>query len=245
MSIAKHSLSLSLENKKWFQYVSFDGRESLNEESSISLKTLWGLSTLSFGVELLFALGVVTLSAFALYYPNELPPLIAFIGLVLSFLLLFVSKRILTFMKYGRRKPNEVTLSKSSITIAGTGFRQVQKKAVTFNREDIKEIIVSYTYREKHYKSTKALVDVSRTGARLMCIEIVTLDGKRFSLDGMRIAYYNLLYLLIFFDYPLQYIRTGAGGMRVASILLVRVLSLAAFGNAVIFSLSKIPNPFS
>lgn len=244
MSIAKHSLSLSLDNKKWFKYASFKERDSLTEQSCVSLKTLWGLSTLSFGMELLFALLVLVLAAWALYYPYEVKPLIALIGLLSCFLIIFFTKRILIFAKYGRRKSNEIVISKDSITIAGTGLRKTQKGSVTINRSDIKEVIVSYTYRDKRHRHTRDLIHISRNGARLMCMEVVTADGQHYVLDGMRIAYYNLLYLLIFFDYPLQYIRSASGGMQVIFILLIRGFSLAAFGNAIIFTLSKMPNPF-
>ncbi len=231
-SLAKHSLELDLNDKTWFKYTAFEGKSSLQVDSVTSLKSLPALAMLSGLAEVVFALLVFAIALSSLYLEESFPPLIAFLICLGSFLTVFITKRLLTFKKYGFGAKRLITVSQNQLQVAELAKKAKRGGNATIAKEDISEIIFNYTFLRKH-KRTLGQAMIKKTAVLHTC-EIQLTSGEVIALDPIRVGLFNVLYLLVFHRYPLSYRNTSAGGMGSSSIIVLRLLALGAIGNALI-----------
>ena len=123
-SMAKHSLELDLNDKKWFRYAAFKEKSSLTEESITELESLPGLATLSGGTEVFFALMVCAISLSSFYLVDAFNPWLAFLVCLTSFLVVFITKRIMTYKKYGFGSKWAMSISKDELKIDKLTFKE-------------------------------------------------------------------------------------------------------------------------
>ncbi|MCG7540416.1 MULTISPECIES: hypothetical protein [unclassified Pseudoalteromonas] len=222
MSLAKHTLDLSLTDKVWFKYVTLKNKNELNDNSQVSLKSIAALGMLSGGTEFLFALLVFALAVTASFIDGEYPRYIAFPACLIAFLIIFFTKRAMLYKKFGFGSQWVMDVSKNQLTISPKAIKTKVTGTQKIAREDITEITFHYLLL-KDRKGGRI-----KTTANLCFAEILLKDGTKVELNGTRVGFFDLLYLLIFFDYPLVYRNTSAGGSSDIAIILLRLLSLSA-----------------
>ncbi|WOC27231.1 hypothetical protein LY624_04915 [Pseudoalteromonas sp. N1230-9] len=228
-SMAKHSLELDLNDKNWFRYAAFKGKSSLTEDSITELETLPGLAVLSGRAEVLFAFMVFAISLSAFYLKDAVLPWLAFLICLGSFLAVFITKRIMTYKKYGFGFKWAMSISKNELKIDKLTFKKHTNRTVTIARDDIAEVIFNYTMDLKHRRK---FGEAHRRLPSLHVCEIHLKNGDTLEIDGMRVGLFNVLYLMVFHDYPLSFRGTLAGGAGNVSILLLRMCALSAIASS-------------
>jgi len=230
-SMARHALDIDLDDKTWFRYAAFDGKSSLRESSVTKLDSLPALALLSGGAETCFAFLMFAIWIFSYYLQANVAPLLAFMIVFGSALFVFIAKRIAIYRKYGFGSQWVMTVSKEKLEVAKLAQKNKKAKALTINKCDISEIVFNYTM-DKKYKH-KVGGGVVKNSARVHACEIHLKNGELIDIDGMRVGLFNLLYLLVFHEYPLVYRYCLSGGAGGAMILVLRLLSLSAVASAV------------
>ncbi|WP_252094648.1 hypothetical protein [Pseudoalteromonas sp. SCSIO 43201] len=222
MSLAKHTLDLSLTDKVWFKYVSLKNKNELTDKSQVSLNSIAALGMLSGRAEFLFALLVFALAITASVVDGAYPRYIAFPACLFAFLIIFFTKRVMLYKKFGFGSQWVMDVSKEQLTISPQAIKGRASGTQKIARENISEVVFHYLLL-KDKKSGKL-----KTTANLCFAEILLKDGTKVELNGTRIGLFDLLYLMVFFDYPLVYRNTSAGGSSDIAIILLRLLSLSA-----------------
>ena len=237
-SIAKHSLDLDLTDKDWFRYASFQGKSSLQADSVTRLQSLPALAVLSGWAEVFFALLVMAIALSSLYLVEHYPRGIAFLICLGSFLTVFIIKRLVTIKNYGFGSKKVMTISQNHIKIEELAKKVKKGGSELVNKSDISEVVFNYTYIRKNKHRVGGVAN--KTRAVLHTCDIHLNDGKTISLDSMRVGLFNVLYLLVFHQYPLKFRNTSAGGIGTMSIILLRLFALGAIGNALILLGNKL-----
>ncbi|MEM0515253.1 hypothetical protein WCN91_07390 [Pseudoalteromonas sp. YIC-827] len=191
-------MKLELTDPVWFSYVHFKGQKGLSPHSVIKLPLLRLLATLSPKKEWLFALMVLALAPLPFILEPHFGPrgfvFIYFPALVGVLML----KRIVFWRTFGADKKKLLTLSAEQIEISPLACAQLSEKAV-LSRQQIAKVKVCYTLTHDH--------DVGSSGARASVnqITLVLENQSEYKLDGYRLGLANVLYLLVYFDYPLEF----------------------------------------
>ena len=228
-SMAKHSLELDLNDKKWFRYAAFKGKSSLTEDSLTELESLPGLATLSGWAEVIFALMVCAISLSSFYLVDAVKPWLAFLICLTSFLLVFTTKRIMTYKKYGFGSKWAMSISKDELKVDKLTFKKHQNRPITIAKNEIAEVLFHYTMdlkRKRKFGEPRIRLPT------LHVCEIHLKSGDTHEIDGMRVGLFNVLYLMVFHGYPLSFKGTFAGGAGNALILLLRMFALTAIASA-------------
>ena len=228
-SMAKHSLELDLNDKKWFRYAAFKGKSSLTEESITDLEPLSGLAMLSGWTEVFFALMVSAISLSSFYLEDVVKPWLAFLICLTSFLLVFITKRVMTYKKYGFGSKWAMSISKDELKVDKLTFKKHQNRPITIAKNEIAEVLFHYTMdlkRKRKFGEPRVRLPT------LQVCEIYLKNGDTHEIDGMRVGLFNVLYLMVFHGYPLSFKGTFAGGAGYALILLLRMFALSAIASA-------------
>ncbi|MCF2846695.1 hypothetical protein NH514_05915 [Pseudoalteromonas sp. ACER1] len=228
-SMAKHSLELDLNDKKWFRYAAFKGKSSLTEDSLTELESLPGLATLSGWAEVIFALMVCAISLSSFYLVDAVKPWLAFLICLTSFLLVFITKRIMTYKKYGFGSKWAMSISKDELKVDKLTFKKHQNRPITIAKNEIAEVLFHYTMdlkRKRKFGEPRIRLPT------LHVCEIHLKNGDTHEIDGMRVGLFNVLYLMVFHGYPLSFKGTFAGGAGNVLILLLRMFALSAIASA-------------
>ena len=135
----------------------------------------------------------------------------------------------MTYKKYGFGFKWAMSISKNELKIDKLTFKKHTNRTVTIARDDIAEVIFNYTmdlkYRRKFGEAHRRLPS-------LHVCEIHLKNGDTLEIDGMRVGLFNVLYLMVFHDYPLSFRGTLAGGAGNVSILLLRMFALSAIASS-------------
>lgn len=194
--------SLTLDDRHWFKDVYFKGKQNLNINSDITLRiiTLFyplgaakqGL--LSLGLLLCGALPFITPSAIANYpdFPDVPLAVVIFNVLVIPAHLLL--RRYLIKGQYGLAdsqylKVNQRRIALSSLIRDGA-LPQVGHQEV--DKYNISEISVEYGAKRRRY--------------HVHAIQIRLTTGETITLKNVYYPLKHLLYLMVYFDYPIKFV---------------------------------------
>ena len=231
-SLAKHRLELVLDDKTWFRFVSLKDISSLHKNSVTHIKSMPALGVLSGGVEFTFAFLVYGLALSSLLLQNSLAPHLALLVCFIGFLVIFITKRVLIYKKFGFGTKWMMTVSNEFLEINPLARKDKIGSTLTLSKDEITDITFNYTLDKKYVRNKGERV--LKKSASLHACEISLKNGDVIALDVMRIGFFDLLYLLVFHQYPLTYRNTVAGGASGIAIILVRLTSLAAIGCALV-----------
>jgi len=231
-SIAKHRLELALNDKTWFRFVSLKDTSSLQENSVTHIKSMPALGVLSGGVEFTFAFLMYGLALSSFLLQSTFAPHLALLVCFIGFLVIFIIKRVLIYKKFGFGAKWMMTVSNEFLEINPLAKKTKIGSTLTLAKDEITDVTFNYTL-EKKYVLTKG-ERVLKKSANLHACEISLKNGDVIVLDGMRIGFFDLLYLLIFHQYPLSYRNTAAGGASGIAVILLRLTSLVAIGCALV-----------
>lgn len=211
----------SLDDKKWFKNVYFKEQDTLCPTSEIKLPLLRLLCHLSFPIELLFTVALITLSLVAglwLVDSYSLAGLVVYLPLLISTLLL---KRILIWRKFGLSSKNVMTISKEKIEVYPF-INDSLKQSRLFKRDEIESVLFNYNFIT-HMSDTKIQVNTALNRA---FINLKT--GENIELNVNRVGLFNVLYLLYYFDYRLIYKKSFEGGGSSIGYIFLRVSGILA-----------------
>ncbi len=229
-SLAKHSLDLDLNDDIWFRYVHIKHKAPPHTNSTTDLKSIPAIALLSTPMELLCSLFVFATALSSFVLMEWISPLAAFSTCFALFLFVFILKRVLIFKKYGFGSRWVMSVSSDTLKVAETAKKAKVGGITEINRDDIREIIFNYTIL-KNRKGYGSRAWIRKT-AQLHACEVHLNNGDMIELDGNRIGFFDLLYVLIFHGYPLSYRGTSAGGVTQIGLILLRLMSLSAIGCA-------------
>ena len=212
----------SLDDKKWFENVHFKGLDTLSPTSEIKLPLLRLLCHLSFKVELLFTVALITLSLVAglwLVDSYSLASLVVYLPLLIGTLLL---KRILIWRKFGFSSKEVMTISKEKIKV-NPSVNDSLKQSMLIKRDDVEAILFNYNLIN-HVSETHQV----QVNAALNRAFIKLKTGEEIELNVNRVGLFNVLYLLFYFDYPLIYKKSFEGGGSSLGYLFLRLSGILA-----------------
>jgi hypothetical protein len=211
----------SLDDKKWFKNVHFKEQDILSSTSEIKLPLLRLLCHLSFPIELLFTVALISLSLVAglwLVDSYSLAGLVVYLPLLIGTLLF---KRILIWRKFGLSSKNVMTISKEKIEVYPF-INDSLKQSRLFKRDEIESILFNYNFIT-HVSDTKIQVNAALNRA---FINLKT--GENIELNVNRVGLFNVLFLLYYFDYPLIYKKSFEGGGSSIGYIFLRVSGIVA-----------------
>ncbi|UTV97839.1 hypothetical protein KDW99_11055 [Marinomonas rhizomae] len=211
----------SLGDKKWFENVHFKEQDTLSSTSEIKLPLLRLLCHLSFLIELLFTVALITLSLVAALWLVDsygVAGLVVYLPLLIGTLLL---KRILIWRKFGFSSKHVMTISKEKIEV-NPFINDSLKQSRLFKRDDIESVLFNYNLIN-HVSDTQTQVNAALNRA---FIKLKT--GENIDLNVNRVGLFNVLYLLYHFDYPLIYKKSFDGGGSSVGYLFLRVSGVLA-----------------
>lgn len=211
----------SLDDKKWFKNVYFKEQDTLCPTSEIKLPLLRLLCHLSFPIELLFTVALITLSLVAglwLVDSYSLAGLVVYLPLLIGTLLL---KRILIWRKFGLSSKNVMTISKEKIEVYPF-INDSLKQSRLFKRDEIESVLFNYNFIT-HVSDTQIQVNTALNRA---FINLKT--GENIELNVNRVGLFNVLYLLYYFDYRLIYKKSFEGGGSSIGYIFLRVSGILA-----------------
>ncbi|MCK8106543.1 hypothetical protein MTF64_06605 [Pseudoalteromonas sp. 2CM41L] len=211
----------SLNDKKWFKNVHFKEQDTLSPTSEIKLPLLRLLCHLSYPIEILFAVALISLSLVAglwLVDSYSLAGLVVYLPLLIGTLLL---KRILIWRKFGLSSKNVMTISKEKIEVYPF-INDSLKQSRLFKRDEIESVLFNYNFIT-HVSDTQIQVNAALNRA---FINLKT--GENIELNVNRVGLFNVLYLLYYFDYPLIYKKSFEGGGSSIGYLFLRVSGILA-----------------
>ncbi|WP_165726209.1 hypothetical protein [Pseudoalteromonas sp. SA25] len=211
----------SLEDKKWFKNVHFKEQDTLSPTSEIKLPLLRLLCHLSFPIELLFTVALITLSLVAglwLVDSYSLASLVVYLPLLIGTLFL---KRILIWRKFGFSSKEVMTISKEQIKV-NPFVNDSLKQSRLLKRDHIESVIFNYNLSNQ-VSDTQTQVNTALNRA---FIKLKT--GEKIELNVNRVGLFNVLYLLYYFDYPLIYKKSFEGGGSSIGYLFLRVSGILA-----------------
>lgn len=211
----------SLDDKKWFKNVHFKEQDTLSPTSEIKLPLLRLLCHLSFPIELLFTVALITLSLVAglwLVDSYSLASLVVYLPLLIGTLFL---KRILIWRKFGFSSKEVMTISKEQIKV-NPFVNDSLKQSRLLKRDHIESVIFNYNLSNQ-VSDTQTQVNTALNRA---FIKLKT--GEKIELNVNRVGLFNVLYLLYYFDYPLIYKKSFEGGGSSIGYLFLRVSGILA-----------------
>ena len=219
--MTKNEQQTSLGDKKWFENVHFKEQDTLSPTSEIKLPLLRLLCHLSYPIEILFAVVLITLSLVAglwLVDSYSLAGLVVYLPLLIGPLLL---KRILIWRKFGLSSKNVMIISKEKIEVYPF-INDSLKHSRLFKRDEIESVLFNYNFIT-HVSDTQIKVNAALNRA---FINLKT--GENIELNVNRVGLFNVLYLLYYFDYPLIYKKSFEGGGSSIGYLFLRVSGILA-----------------
>ncbi|MBE3674035.1 hypothetical protein [Pseudoalteromonas distincta] len=211
----------SLDDKKWFKNVHFKEQDTLSPTSEIKLPLLRLLCHLSFPIELLFTVALITLSLVAglwLVDSYSSASLVVYLPLLIGTLFL---KRIFIWRKFGFSSKEVMTISKEQIKV-NTFINDSLKQSRLFKRDEIESVLFNYNFIN-HVSDTQIQVNAALNRA---FVKLKT--GENIELNVNRVGLFNVLYLLYYFDYPLIYKKSFEGGGSSIGYLFLRVSGILA-----------------
>ncbi|MDC3211221.1 hypothetical protein NQU47_01465 [Pseudoalteromonas distincta] len=211
----------SLDDKKWFKNVHFKEQDTLSPTSEIKLPLLRLLCHLSFPIELLFTVALITLSLVAglwLVDSYSSASLVVYLPLLIGTLFL---KRILIWRKFGLSSKHVMTISKEEIEV-NPFINDSLKQSRLFKRDEIESVLFNYNFIN-HVSDTQIQVNAALNRA---FVKLKT--GENIELNVNRVGLFNVLYLLYYFDYPLVYKKSFEGGGSSIGYLFLRVSGILA-----------------
>lgn len=221
LTMTNNEQPTSLNDKKWFENVHFKEQDTLSPTSEINLPLLRLLCHLSFPIELLFTVALITLSLLAglwLVDSYSLAGLVVYLPLLIGTLLL---KRIFIWRKFGFSSKNVMTISKDKIEVYPF-INDSLKQSRLFKRDEIESVLFNYNFIT-HVSDTQIQVNAALNRA---FINLKT--GENIELNVNRVGLFNVLYLLYYFDYPLIYKKSFEGGGSSLSFLFLRLSGILA-----------------
>ncbi|MCG9722173.1 hypothetical protein [Shewanella sp. Isolate7] len=184
---------LALDDTPWFGTTDFKGKNQLSRDSDIHLKSSRLLYPLPLPLEILFFIGPLTLATLPFINPSLMLPeawLMLNVGTIISYLLL---KKLFINSIYGRAKAHVCQINAERLCIPGSRLIDIKAGPVEIQRRDIKEIGVRFWPSTRDLRTT---YDVSEL--------IITLQsGQSICLKSLYFPIKPLLYLLVYFDYPI------------------------------------------
>ena len=211
-----------LDDKKWFENVYFKEQDTLSPTSEIKLPLLRLLCHLSFPIEILFAVVLITLSLVAglwLVDSYSLASLVVYLPLLIGTLLL---KLILIWRKFGFSSKEVMTISKEKIKV-NPSVNDSLKQSMLIKRDDVEAILFNYNFIN-HVSETHHV----QVNAALNRAFIKLKTGEEIELNVNRVGLFNVLYLLFYFDYPLIYKKSFEGGGSSIGYIFLRVSGILA-----------------
>ena len=211
----------TLDDKKWFENVHFKEQDTLCSTSEIKLPLLRLLCHLSFPIELLFTVALISLSLVAglwLVDSYGLASLVVYLPLLIGTLFL---KRILIWRKFGFSSKHVMTISKDKIEV-NPFINDSLKQSRLFKRDEIESVLFNYSFIT-HVSDTQIQVNAALNRA---FINLKT--GENIELNVNRVGLFNVLYLLYYFDYPLIYKKSFEGGGSSIGYIFLRVSGIVA-----------------
>ncbi len=221
LTMTNNEQPTSLEDKKWFKNVHFKEQDTLSPTSEIKLPLLRLLCHLSFPIELLFTVALITLSLVAglwLVDSYSLASLVVYLPLLIGTLFL---KRILIWRKFGFSSKEVMTISKEQIKV-NPFVNDSLKQSRLLKRDHIESVIFNYNLSNQ-VSDTQTQVNTALNRA---FIKLKT--GEKIELNVNRVGLFNVLYLLYYFDYPLIYKKSFEGGGSSIGYLFLRVSGILA-----------------
>lgn len=228
--INKQTLNLELSDKRWFKRVNFDGRHQLSNDGSFQIRPLLGVQTLSSLAEFVFAMLVCALALFSLFLAENYLPFNALVITLSLFLFIFLIKRCALIRKFGFAVKNTAEISNNQIVIKKGAMKNRQDVFVMFGKDDIQEIVVNYTIKGQGKKADKAQIHQ---------LKLIQNNGDEVALDGQRVCFYNILYLLVYFKYPVKYVNMAVDAAGTMTSIFLRLISLGALGIGIVYIASK------
>ncbi|QYK13553.1 hypothetical protein K0I63_03285 [Shewanella rhizosphaerae] len=184
---------LPLDDTPWFGTTNFKGKNQLTSDSDVRLKSSRLLYPLPLPLEILFFIGPLTLAILPFINPSLMLPeawLMLNIGAIISYLLL---KKLFINSIYGRAKAHVCQINAERVCIPGSPLIDIKAGPLEMQRRDIKEIGVRYWPSTRDLRTT---YDVSE-------LIITVQSGKSICLKSLYFPIKPLLYLLVYFDYPI------------------------------------------
>lgn len=211
-----------LDDKKWFENTHFKEQGNLSPSSEIKIPLLRLLCHLSFKVELLFTVALITLSLLAAFWLVDRYGLAGFFVVYLPLLIgTLLLKRILIWRKFGFSSKEVMTISKEQIKV-NPSVNDSLKQSSLIKRDDVEAILFNYNFIN-HVSDTQIQVNAALNRA---FIKLKT--GEEIELNVNRVGLFNVLYLLYYFDYPLIYKKSFEGGGSSLSFLFLRLSGILA-----------------
>jgi len=221
LNMTNNEQPTTLDDKKWFENVHFKEQDTLSSTSEIKLPLLRLLCHLSFPIELLFTVALISLSLVAglwLVDSYSLAGLVVYLPLLIGTLLL---KRILIWRKFGLSSKNVMTISKEKIEVYPF-INDSLKQSRLFKRDEIESVLFNYNFIT-HVSDTQIQVNTALNRA---FINLKT--GENIELNVNRVGLFNVLYLLYYFDYRLIYKKSFEGGGSSIGYIFLRVSGILA-----------------
>ena len=213
----------SLDDKKWFENVHFKEQDTLSPTSEIKLPLLRLLCHLSFPIEILFAVVLITLSLLAAFWLVDRYGLAGFFVVYLPLLIgTLLLKRILIWRKFGFSSKEVMTISKEKIKV-NPSVNDSLKQSMLIKRDDVEAILFNYNLIN-HVSETHQV----QVNAALNRAFIKLKTGEEIELNVNRVGLFNVLYLLFYFDYPLIYKKSFEGGGSSLGYLFLRLSGILA-----------------
>lgn len=219
---------ITTDNKHWFKYTDFNGKNELCENSVIQLRVTKTFYPLPFWLELIFFVLLLAVSLFPLVNHYVAIVNIAFRDLTLVYLPIvpcyLVIRMLLVNLYYQTGSKLFVSVSNSALVLPANRLIGHKKGQLVLAKGDIKEIKVQYMQNTtSHSLSCRAL----QLTIESISNNVITLKVDYFPIQSM-------LYLLTYFGYPLSFERTHFGILKMARMfmLIIPVISVMAISGA-------------
>lgn len=202
---------LTINDAPWFDTTDFKGKNQLTKGSNISLKSSRLLYPLPLLLEVLFFIGPLTLSLLPFIEPKLMIPkawIALNIGAIVGYLIL---KKLCINIYYGAAKSNVCQINAKRLIIPGSRLIDTQSAPITIEHQAIKLINVHF------WPSTHDLRTTYDASELLITLQ----SGKTLCLKSIYFPIKPLLYLLVYFDYPLNLDKRRHSLIIVARCLLV------------------------
>jgi hypothetical protein len=184
---------LALDDTPWFGTTDFKGKNQLSQDSDIHLKSTRLLYPLPLLLEVPFFIGPLALALLPFIKPQLMFPeawLALNIGAILGYLIL---KKLFINSIYGRAKEHVCQINAKRLYIPGSRLIDAKAGSMEIQRLAIKQICVRF------WPSTRDL----RTTYEVSELIITLQSDKSICLKSLYFPIKPLLYLLVYFNYPI------------------------------------------
>lgn len=220
--------TITTDNKHWFKYTDFNGKNELCENSVIQLRVTKIFYPLPVWLELIFFVLLLAVSLFPLVNHHVAIVNIAFRDLTLVYLPIvpcyLVIRMLLVNLYYQTGSKLFVSVSNSALVLPANRLIGHKKGQLTLCKNDIENIHVHYMQNTK----SKSL----SCRALQLCID--TNSGQSIVLKVDYFPLQPMVYLLTYFSYPLSFERTHFGILKMTRmfLLIIPVLCVIAISGA-------------